>query len=561
MEQRMQTEYQRWLELANADPDLANELGGMDESTVEDAFYRDLSFGTGGLRGIIGAGTNRMNVYTVAKASQGLADYVVARFALADRAIAIAYDCRIKSDLFAQVAAGVFAANGIRVWIYPELMPTPCLSFAVRQLSCAAGVVITASHNPAAYNGYKVYGADGCQITTVAAEQIQQEIAKLDIFSDVKQIPFADGLMSGQITYVDETVADAFIEAVVHQTVSGTESLDKGIGIVYTPLNGTGRVPVQRTLHKAGYTNVTVVAEQEMPDCGFATCPSPNPEDPRALALGIRYARRSGAELVLGTDPDCDRVGIAVKNAAGEYVLLSGNEVGLLLLDFICARRIANGTMPDDPVMIKTIVTTDLAEKIASFYGVRTVNVLTGFKFIGEQIGLLEAEQKEDSFIFGFEESYGYLTGGYVRDKDGVDGVFMICEMTAWYAARGIRLTDRLQDLYKQYGFCRNTLRSYTFEGVSGFSFMRAIMSGLRKDFPEFAGKQPKNVIDYAHGLNGLPPSDVLKLEWDNAAVVIRPSGTEPKIKVYVSVTAVDSVAAQAMEERLVAGLETHLCA
>jgi len=540
-------EYRRWLEKAAADAELSAELRAMDEKAIEDAFYKNLSFGTGGLRGIIGAGTNRMNVYTVAKASQGLADYLKRHFDVPS--VVVGYDSRIKSDLFARVAAGVFAANGIGVNIWPELMPVPTVSFATRYLGASAGVMITASHNPGKYNGYKVYGADGCQITTGAAAEILTEIEKLDIFAGVKTEAFETGLAAGRIRMIPEEVYTAFAGQVKGQSVLFGEQVDRNAAIVYSPLNGTGLKPVTRTLREAGYTNITVVREQEQPDGNFPTCPYPNPEIREAMALGMDYARRCRADLLLATDPDCDRVGIAVRNAAGDYVLLSGNETGILLLDYICAQRSRHGKMPEDPVMIKTIVTTDLAERIAAHYGVRTINVLTGFKFIGEQIGRLEAQGRAASYIFGFEESYGCLSGSYVRDKDGVGGAYLICEMFSYYASRGIRLLDKLEELYKSHGFCLNTLHSYQFEGSAGFARMQAIMATFRSGVTEIAGKRVEKLLDYAQGLDGLPKADVLKfLLAGNCSVVVRPSGTEPKLKLYVSVSA-DSRAAAAREE------------
>ena len=548
-------EYERWLKLATSDAEVSEELRRMDESQREDAFYRDLSFGTGGLRGVIGAGTNRMNIYTVAKASQGLADYLKKNFPRPS--VVIGYDSRIKSDLFAKVAAEVFAANGVTVHIWPELMPVPTVSFAVRYLNACAGVMITASHNPGKYNGYKVYGPDGCQITTEAAGEILAEIQKLDIFSDVRTGDFDAAAAAGEIRYISEEVYTAFVEAVKNQSVLFGEEVNKDVAIVYSPLNGTGLKPVTRTLREMGYTNITVVKEQEQPDGHFPTCPYPNPEIREAMALGMEYARTCNADLLLATDPDCDRVGIAVKNRLGEYELLTGNQVGLLLLDYICQQRIKHGKMPEDPVMVKTIVTMDMGEQIAEHYGVRTVNVLTGFKFIGEQIGKLEKQGKADSYIFGFEESYGYLTGTYVRDKDGVNGAYMICEMFSYYASRGITLTDKLEELYKTYGYCLNTLHSYTFEGSAGFVKMQAIMQKFRSGVDSFGGKRVEKLLDYASGIDGLPKSDVLKfLLEDNCSVVVRPSGTEPKLKLYISVSAEDRETA---EKEIVNSAETFL--
>lgn len=557
--------YEKWVaEAANspiADPDVVRQLAAMKgkEDQIQDAFYRDLAFGTGGLRGVIGAGTNRMNVHTVAKASQGLANYVVKQFPEEKRSIAISYDSRIKSDLFSQIAAGVFAANGIRVFIYPQLMPTPCLSFAVRKLGCAAGVMVTASHNPSKYNGYKVYGADGCQITTKAAGEILAEIEALDLFADVKTMDFQAGLESGLIAYIPEEVYAAFVEEVKQQSVLGGAEINKDIAIVYSPLNGTGLKPVLRTLRESGYSNITVVKEQEQPDGNFPTCPYPNPEIKEAMALGMEYAKKNNADLLLATDPDCDRVGIAVKDKNGEYVLLSGNETGVLLLDYLCSRRLENGTMPKDPVLVKTIVTTDMGEQIADHYGVKTVNVLTGFKFIGEQIGLLEQQGKADSYLFGFEESYGYLSGSYVRDKDAVDGAFLICEMFCYYASQGISLLEKLEELYQTYGYRLNTLHSYEFDGAAGFTKMQDIMKAFRKGVSSFGGKSIVKTLDFLPGLDGLPKSDVLKfLLEDNGSVVVRPSGTEPKLKTYISVSAQSKEAAQKQEEKILADLQQY---
>jgi phosphoglucomutase len=529
-----------------------------DEVRIEDAFYRNLVFGTGGLRGVIGAGTNRMNIYTVAKASQGLANYVNTIFQEKDRKIAISYDSRIKADLFAKVAAGVFAASGIKVFIYKELMPTPCLSFAVRELKCAAGIMVTASHNPAKYNGYKVYGADGCQITTEAATTILDEIEKVDIFEDVRNVDFEAALQAGSVEYISENVYTKFINEVLGQSlISEDDEIDKNVAIVYSPLNGTGRAPVTRALKEAGYSNITLVKEQEMPDGNFPTCSYPNPEIKEAMALGMEYAKKCNADLLIATDPDCDRVGIAVKDSEGEYVLLTGNQTGCLLLDYVCSMRVKNGTMPADAEVVKTIVTTDLGEQIAKSYGVKTVNVLTGFKFIGEEIGRLEKQGKADSYIFGFEESYGYLSGSYVRDKDAVDGAFLICEMFAYYKTRGISLLDKLDELYKKYGYCLNSLHSYEFEGSAGLEKMNGIMVAMRQNTSEIGGLEVVQVNDYANGIDGLPKSDVIKFYLEKkCSVVVRPSGTEPKMKMYVSVSAGDKVEAENIEKRIVSFME-----
>lgn len=576
----IKNEYEVWKKKVTEDADLTAELTDMEgkEDRITDAFYQNLAFGTGGLRGVIGAGTNRMNIYTVGKASQGLADYINRHFPKEERKIAISYDSRIKSSLFAKRAAEVFAANGIRVFIYTELMPTPMLSWAVRSLSCAAGVMVTASHNPSKYNGYKVYGPDGCQITTDAAAEILGCIEKTDAFEDVKREDFETALENGRISYIGEDTVTSFIEAVKGQSMltRSEENVDKNISIVYSPLNGTGLKPVLRTLKESGFTNITVVKEQEQPDGHFPTCPYPNPEIREAMALGMEYAKKCSADLLLATDPDCDRVGIAVPNREGEYVLLSGNETGLLLLNYICSMRQAAGTMPEHPVFVKTIVTMDMAARIAADYGVKTVDVLTGFKFIGDQIARLEAEGRENDYILGFEESYGYLSGSYVRDKDAVDGAFLICEMAAYYRSKGMGLLEVLEGLYEKYGFCLNTLHSYEFEGMEGFEKMKGIMNRLHTMASRIAegeaicigGRKTEAVEDYLSGtisradkttepIAGLPSSDVLKFRLaGNASVVVRPSGTEPKLKLYISVSAEDKGKAQAEKEKITAQME-----
>lgn len=547
-------EYKRWLENASEDG-IREILEGYDEAQIEDAFYRNLAFGTGGLRGTIGAGTNRMNVYTVAKASQGLADYLI-RIYGEKASVAIGYDSRIKSELFAQTAASVFAANGVVVNLWPRLNPVPTVSFATRYLGTSAGVMITASHNPSKYNGYKVYGADGCQITTEAAAEILAEIEKLDVFVDVKKMEFCAAVKIGKVKYIDDVVLTAFIEAVKGQSVLFGDEIDKNVAIVYSPLNGTGYIPVTRALLESGFENITLVEEQRLPDGNFPTCPYPNPEIKEALALGLEYCKKVNADLMLATDPDADRVGIAVKRDNDEYVLLSGNETGMLLFDYICSQREKHGKMPADPVMIKTIVTMDMGAQIAKHYGVRTIDVLTGFKFIGEQIGYLEREGKEDSYIFGFEESYGYLSGGYVRDKDAVGGAYLICEMFAYYKTRGISLLEKLDELFAKYGYCLNTLHSFEFDGSVGMAKMASIMEQFHNEVKvgyEFAEKKVKTVLDYSKGLDGLPKSDVLKyLLEDNCSVVVRPSGTEPKLKTYISVSARTKADAEVIEAKIV---------
>ena len=521
-----QFEFDCWLKHVK-DEDNLKELNKMDASQKEDAFYRDLEFGTGGLRGVIGAGTNRINVYTVAKATKGLAEYLLKKYG-ESASVVVGYDSRMKSDIFAKTTASVFAANGIKVYLWSTLNPVPTVSFATRYSKASAGVMITASHNPAKYNGYKVYGADGCQITTEAAAEIYSQIEKIDIFKDINFGDFDTSLEEGKVEYISDNVLTAYIEKVKEQSVLFGDEVNRDVAIVYSPLNGAGYIPVTRALTEMGYSNVTVVEEQRLPDGNFPTCPYPNPEIKEAMQLGIEYAKKQNADLLLATDPDCDRVGIAVKNENGEFVLLSGNETGLLLFDYICSQRIKHNKMPENPIMVKTVVTMDLAERIAENYGVKTINVLTGFKFIGEQIGILESKNVEKSYIFGFEESYGYLTGSYVRDKDAVNGACMICEMFSFYKTQGVSFIDKLNELFEKYGYCLNTLHSYEFDGASGFEKMQNIMKTFRENVGEglkndsFAGKKIKKVLDYNNGIDGLPKSNVLKyILVDGCSVVI----------------------------------------
>lgn len=549
------TEYNRWLENV-AEEDLKAELEAMDDAAIEDAFYRDLAFGTGGLRGTIGAGTNRMNVHVVAKASQGLGQYLLGKYK--NPSVVIGYDSRIKSDVFAHRAAEVFVANGIHVHLWSELNPVPTVSFAVRELHASAGVMITASHNPSKYNGYKVYGADGCQITTEAAADILAQINALDIFADVKSTDYDDAVKNGSIEHIKPEVLTAFIEGVKSQSVLFGDEIDRNVAIVYSPLNGAGLKPVTRVLEESGFTNITVVEEQREADGNFPTCPYPNPEIREAMELGLQYASRLKADLLLATDPDCDRCGIAVKCEDG-YQLLTGNEVGLLLLDYICSQRVKHNKMPAHPVFIKTIVTMDLAEKIADHYCVETVNVLTGFKFIGEVIGRLEKNGRASDYICGFEESYGYLTGSYVRDKDAVNAAFMICEMFAFYKTRGVSLIQKLNEIFATYGYCLNTLHSYEFDGSAGMQKMQEIMSGFHKGLDEIAGHKVERTEDYSVGLNGLPKSDVLKYFTTFGSVVVRPSGTEPKLKTYISVTAKNRHEAEIIETVISAALAAKM--
>ena len=553
--------YRRWLERTGGNESIQAELRAMegDESAIEDCFYRELEFGTGGLRGVLGAGTNRMNVYTVGKATQGYSNYLKSRFEAPS--VAIGYDSRINSSLFARTAAAIFAANGIQVYLYPRLMPTPALSFAVRDLGCSGGVVITASHNPAKYNGYKVYGADGCQITTEAAGAIQREIDGVDPFDHVQQPDFQSQLDAGRIAYIGEDTVDRYLAAVGSASVLPPQ-ISRRVSIVYTPLNGAGISCVPRCLGEHGFTDITIPDEQKDPDGNFPTCPYPNPEIRQALDVGLAWAEKTGSDLLLATDPDCDRVGAAVKGPEG-YVLITGNEMGVLLLDFICKMRQAAGTLPENPVAVKTIVTTPMAARVAAHYGVELRDVLTGFKFIGEQIGLLEQAGEAGRYVFGFEESYGYLSGSFVRDKDGVNASLLICEMFAWYQAQGRSLLDVLGELYERYGCYQSRLLTFAFEGSAGFARMQALMAGLRETPPgEIAGYAVEAVGDYQQSVltrrDGtqeeirLPRSNVLRFFLSGGLeAVVRPSGTEPKLKVYITAVGAGLPASSAAADRL----------
>ncbi len=564
--------YKQWCELAVDDADLTAELSAIagDDDAINDRFYRDLEFGTGGLRGVIGAGTYRLNVYTIRRATQGLADYVNGSFE--NGSVAIAYDSRIKSDVFAKEAASVLAANGIKAYIYPELMPTPMLSWAVRYLNCSAGIVVTASHNPAKYNGYKVYGEDGCQITLDVANTVIEKINSVEMFGGAKVMSFDDGVKSGMIELIGQNVIDAYLEEVSKQGVHTELVADSGLKVVYTPLNGSGNKPVRAILKKIGISEVTVVPEQENPDGNFPTCPFPNPEIKEALAKGLELCETVKPDLLLATDPDCDRVGIAVPAPDGSYVLFTGNEVGAMLLQYICEERTKNGTMPENPVAVKTIVTTDIVRKICEEYNVDMREVLTGFKFIGEQIGFLEEKGEENRYIFGFEESYGYLAGSYVRDKDAVVGSMLICEMAAFYRTKGISLLEARENMYKKYGNYVHTQQSFTCEGETGMERMKEIMSGLRTNGPkEIAGLKVLEVADYIASektdtqtgkkvVLTLPKSDVLSFTLEQgASVVIRPSGTEPKIKAYYTTIAPERAGAVEMEAKLASDFKAIL--
>ena len=537
-------EFERWLSQQLDDPDLTEELQSIQgkPEEINDRFYRNLEFGTAGLRGVIGAGTNRMNVYTVRKATQGLANYLN-KYVGSGASVAIAYDSRIKSTKFAQESAAVLAANGVTAHLYPELMPTPALSFAVRFLHCDAGICVTASHNPAKYNGYKVYGSDGCQITSEMANRVSEEINALDIFADIRTMDFEQGVKDGKIVYIPDTVVDAFLDAVQAESVMDDMSGD--LKVVYTPLNGTGRRCVLAILDRIGVKDVTVVPEQEFPDGNFPTCPFPNPEIREALQKGIELCQKVKPDLLLATDPDCDRCGIAVEQD-GEYVLLSGNEVGVLLLDFIARKRIENGTMPKNPVAVSTIVSTDMTKSVAKEYGIELRSVLTGFKYIGDQIAMLEAAGERDRYILGFEESYGYLSGGYVRDKDAVNASMLICEMALDYKRRGMTLVDAINALYEKHGYYINSVLNFGFEGEDGMKKMASIMDHLRQNPPTVIAnltvvghsdyQESKCVEGGAVTEIDLPKSNVLEYRLENGAkIIVRPSGTEPKIKVYLS--------------------------
>lgn len=558
----IQKMYELWLDKAVADPDLKVELESVsaDEEGKNDRFYRDLEFGTGGLRGVIGAGTNRMNVYTVKKATQGLAEYILENGV--EKSVAIAYDSRNKSSYFAKSAAEVLAANGIKVHIYKELMPTPMLSWAVRKLKCGAGIVVTASHNPAKYNGYKVYGSDGCQLTLEAADIVLSKINKIDIFGGVKSVDFDKAVADGGVSYIDDAVIDEYIAKVREQSLHSDLVPTSNLKVVYTPLNGTGNKPVRRILNEIGVKDVVVVPEQENPDGNFPTCPFPNPEIREALQCGLNLCEKEKPDLLLATDPDCDRVGIAVPDG-DRYELFTGNETGALLLEYICKERIALGKMPNNPVAVKTIVTSDITKAICAKYGVELREVLTGFKFIGEQIGLLEKDGEENRYIFGFEESYGYLAGGYVRDKDAVVASMLICEMAAYYRTKGVTLIEARKKMYDEYGVYFNKLDNFTCEGASGMERMKEIMAGLRANAPKvIGGLNVLAVTDYTTSVKTmadgsasnvtLPKSDVITYNLeDDASVIIRPSGTEPKIKVYYTTKGVDKPAAVALQEKL----------
>ena len=547
-------EYERWLAHDLEDPDLLPELLRIKDSEdeINDRFAVSLKFGTAGLRGTLGAGTNRMNIWVVRQATQGLANWVLTQGG--SQTVAISYDSRLKSDVFSKEAAGVLAANGIHVRIYDSLMPVPALSFATRYYQCNAGIMVTASHNPAKYNGYKAYGPDGCQMTDDAAAIVYSEIQKTDVLTGAKCMSFAEGVEKGLIRFVGDDCKKAFYEAIEARQVRPGLAKTAGLKLVYSPLNGTGLVPVTKVLHDMGITDITIVPEQEYPNGYFTTCPYPNPEIFEALKYGLELAKDVDADLMLATDPDADRVGIAMRCPDGSYELVSGNEMGVLLLDYICAGRIEKGTMPEKPVAVMSIVSTPLADAVAAHYGVELRHVLTGFKWIGDQIARLEADGEVDRFIFGFEESYGYLAGPYVRDKDAVIASMLICEMAAYYRSIGSSIKQRLEEIYAQYGRYLNKVDSFEFPGLSGMDKMAGIMKGLRENAPaDFAGIAVTSVTDYAKPEEtGLPKANVLlyRLE-DGSTVIVRPSGTEPKIKTYFTTKGENLALAQAKKDAL----------
>ena len=552
-------DYKRWLEADLDDPALTEELKKIEgqEEEIKDRFAVALKFGTAGLRGVLGAGSNRMNVYVVRQATQGLANWVKTQGG--NQLVAISYDSRINSDVFAKTAACVLAANGIKVRIYDALMPVPALSFATRYYEANAGIMVTASHNPAKYNGYKAYGPDGCQMTDDAAAVVYAEIQNTDILTGAKMLSFEDGIAQGLIEYVGDDCKEALYDAIKSRSIRPGLCKTAGLKLVYSPLNGSGLVPVMRILKDIGIDDITIVPEQQYPDGNFPTCPYPNPEIFEALRLGLELAEKTGADLMLATDPDADRVGIAMKCPDGSYELVSGNEVGVLLLDYICEGRIEKGTMPKNPVAVKSLVSTPLADAVAANYGVEMRNVLTGFKWIGDQIAGLEAAGEVERFILGFEESYGYLAGSYVRDKDAVIGSMLICEMAAYYRSIGSSVKERLEAIYAKYGRYLNKIDSFEFPGLSGMDKMAGMMAGLRENPPAAIGEyKVTKVIDYKKTEEtGLPASNVLLYQLEGgASVIIRPSGTEPKIKAYYTTLGKDIAEAQAQKDALAAALK-----
>ncbi len=556
--------YKVWLEKATEDKDIIAELESIknDEKEIYERFYKSLEFGTAGLRGIIGAGSNRMNIYVVRQATQGLANYIIKKYGTG--AVAISHDSRIKADLFMNEAAKVLAANGIKVYITTELQPTPVLSYLVRYFKCQAGIMVTASHNPAAYNGYKAYGEDGCQMTDVAANAVYDEIQSLDMFDDVKTMDLQAAIDKGIVEYVKDEVYTSYIGEVKKQQINPGVCKDADLKVVYTPLNGAGNKLVRRILNEIGVTDITMVKEQENPDGNFTTCPYPNPEIKEALQKGLDLCEEVQPDLLLATDPDADRVGIAVKDYDGSYRLITGNEDGIMLTEYILSNRKANGTLPENPVMVKTIVTSKLIEKLCDKYNVELKNVLTGFKYIGEVILNLEKEGKEDNYVFGFEESYGYLAGSYVRDKDAVVASMLICEMAATFKKQGISLAQVIDGLYEEFGYYLNTTLSFEFAGSEGMQKMSDIMVAIRDEMPtEIAGYKviktkdyklsvEKDIVTGAEKAIDLPKSNVLQFDLDNEHMaIVRPSGTEPKIKVYITAVGKDKADAKVITDNI----------
>ncbi|MCM1364180.1 MAG: phospho-sugar mutase [Faecalibacterium sp.] len=563
--------YKLWKEKAVGDSDLQSELVDINgsEDEILDRFYKNLEFGTAGLRGVIGAGTNRMNIYTVGQATQGLADYLNSEFDAP--AVAIAYDSRIKSDVFAKYAAGVLAANNIKVYFYPELVPTPMLSFAVRRLSCKSGIIITASHNPAKYNGYKCYDPEGYQMTDEAAAKTYEFISKTDMFDGVKHIDFESGIADGKIEYIEQWLIDEFYEHVENACLSLDICKNTDLKVIYTPLNGTGNKHVRHMLDKIGIKNVSVVKQQELPDGNFPTCPYPNPEIKQVFELAIDMTKDEKVDLLLATDPDCDRVGIAVL-ADGEYKLMSGNEVGALLTEYLLSRRKELGTLPERPVIVKSFVTTNLVEAVAAKYGAKVKNLLTGFKYIGEFITELEKNGEESRFVAGMEESYGYLSGIHARDKDAVVASTLICEMAAYYKSKGKSLYEVMQDIYAEHGMYLNKVLNFAFEGAAGMQKMAEIMDSLRANAPkQIGGLDVLSVADYKVSTTKnietgeetaieLPKSNVLAYALPSSnGVIVRPSGTEPKIKVYLTACADSSANADKIAAALESDMEKYM--
>lgn len=556
--------YNLWLEKATADPDLKKELLGVkgNDDEILDRFYRSLEFGTAGLRGVIGAGTNRMNYYTVGRATQGLADFLNKHFE--NPSIAIGYDSRIKSEYFSVEAAKTLAANGIKVYLYEELEPTPCLSFAIRHFKTSSGIILTASHNPAKYNGYKCYNENGYQMTDEEASETYDFIQKVDYFTGIKTMDFDEAKEKGLIEYMGQDVIDLFLDEVIKQCVNMGICEKANLNVIYTPLNGTGNKPVRKILDRIGVKNIHIVPEQENPDGNFPTCPFPNPEIKQAFECALKLAENVKPDLLLATDPDCDRVGIAVNNGNGEFQLMTGNEVGAMLLNYLLSQKKEQGTLSKNSIAVKSFVSTDLAEVIAKKYNCTFKNLLTGFKYIGELITQLESEGRSEDFVMGFEESYGYLAGTHARDKDAVVASMLICEMAAYYKAQGKTLIDVMNGLYDEFGYYCNTVQSYTFEGASGMEKMAAIMDGLRVNKPSsFAGYEVAKIDDYKTSKSTdvktgeeseitLPKSNVLAYTLtDGNKVIVRPSGTEPKIKAYITAVGTSEENAKQIAQKL----------